>query len=121
VEFVDEQASSRVELSDGTVLDKCSQCRELWQERNQRGIEGDPPCSTCQVNLDPENAEVAEVYMTCRGQVITRGMDGQIIDISLPAVESAMRMIGVQDQRKCLAMVRRVFYHFLEGQNGAGI
>lgn len=51
--------------------------------------------------------------MASRGQVITRGMEGVIVDISIPAIESAMRIFKVKDQIGCLHKVRRTFYHFL--------
>jgi hypothetical protein len=58
--------------------------------------------------------------MVVRGQVITRGMDGVVTDISIPAIESAMRMYGVPDsgQWSCMNQVRRVFFHFMETKNG---
>lgn len=52
--------------------------------------------------------------MAARGQVITRGMEGVIVDISLSAIESAMRIFNVKDQVDCLQKVRRTFYHFLK-------
>jgi len=67
--------------------------------------------------LFPENEETAQVYMASRGQVITRsrGMDGDMVtDISILAVESAMRIFNVKDQADCLSKVRRTFYHFLK-------
>ena len=61
----------------------------------------------------PENEETAQVYVAVRGQVITRGMEGVIVDISIPAIESAMRIFNVKDQVDCLQKIRRTFYHFL--------
>lgn len=52
--------------------------------------------------------------MAVRGQVITRGMEGVIVDISIPAIESAMRIFNVKDQVDCLQKIRRTFYHFLK-------
>lgn len=52
--------------------------------------------------------------MAARGQVITRGMDGVIVDISIPAIESAMRIFNVKDQVDCLQKVMSTFYHFLK-------
>ena len=62
----------------------------------------------------PENEEAAQVYMASRGQVITRGMERVIVDISIPAIESAMRIFNVQEQADCLQKIRRTFYHFLK-------
>lgn len=119
--FTDDQASSRIILDEGTenerVLTKCDQCQQMWKERNERGIEGDPPCISCRVDLLPENHDAAQVYMATRGQVITRGMEGVIVDISIPAVESAMRIFNVKDQADCLQKVRRTFYAMLKEGN----
>jgi hypothetical protein len=62
----------------------------------------------------PENQEAAEVFMMTRGQVITRGMEGQVVDISIPAVKIAMDLIGIKDQLACLSKVRKTFFHFIE-------
>ena len=74
---------------------------------------GKPPCDTCRVDLMDQNKEAAEVYMLTKGQVITRGMDGQVVDVSIPAVKIAMDLLGVVDQRACLAKVRKTFFQFL--------
>jgi len=55
--------------------------------------------------------------MATRGQVITRGMEGVIVDISIPAIESVMRIYGVKDKVDCLHKVRMAFYHFLKEGN----
>lgn len=77
MEFADEQASSRVVLEEGTpnerVLTKCDQCREMWRERNARGVEGEPNCGECWVDLMEENRDAAHIYQLCRRQVITAG------------------------------------------------
>lgn len=51
--------------------------------------------------------------MATRGQVITRGMDGVVTDISVPAIESAMRIRGVDNQWDCLVKVQKLFHHVL--------
>ncbi|OPY74909.1 MAG: hypothetical protein A4E65_03686 [Syntrophorhabdus sp. PtaU1.Bin153] len=66
----------------------------------------------------PENIETAEIYLFSRGQVITRGMDGEIVDINNTAIESAMRTRGVKDPWACANRVRAVFHHFLGKKNG---
>jgi len=48
------------------------------------------------VELRPENHLPYMVYSQCRGQLITRGVDGTPIDISIPAVEIAMAWMGVK-------------------------
>ena len=120
MEFKNSEISSRIELDDGTVLDRCYHCREMWADRNKRGIEGGPKCEGCKVDLDYQNRDAAEVYMASRQQYVTRsrGMEGDVvIDIRNSEIESAMRMKGVSDQWTCLGKVRRVFHHFLAERN----
>ena len=74
----------------------------------------EPPCHQCRVDLKPENDIDAAVYMMTRRQVVTAGMSGQIVDISIPAVKIAMDLLGVKDQAACLLRVRKLFHHFLE-------
>ena len=74
----------------------------------------DPPCQQCRVDLSDENDIDAKVYMMTRRQVVTVGMSGQIVDISIPAVKIAMDILGVKDQMACLNRVRKLFHHFLE-------
>ncbi len=52
------------------------------------------------VQLRPENLEAYRVYSQCRGQMITRGMGGQIIDISIPAVETTMAWMGIKKKNR---------------------
>lgn len=114
MEFADLEASFRITLDDGTVLTRCDQCREMWRERNKRGIEGEPPCESCKVILQEENQEAAEIYMMTRGQIISAEIGGGelAVYLSIPAVESAMRIRGVKDQWECLGRVQRLFSHF---------
>lgn len=86
--------------------------------RNNKG----EPCESCRVELREENEDAAAVYMTTRRQYVTRhnGRLDVIVDLSIPAVESAMRIIGVKDQKDCLRKVQNLFHHFLgEQQNDA--
>lgn len=52
--------------------------------------------------------------MMTRRQVVTSGMGGQIVDISIPAIKIAMDLYGVKNQMACLNRVRKLFHHFLE-------
>jgi len=61
------------------------------------------------VQLHPENEDAAAVYLLTRGQVITAG-EGQVVDVSIPAIKIVMDVLGVQDQRGCLGKVLRVFH-----------
>ena len=77
----------------------------------ERTPPGTPPCETCRVELLEENEDTATIYMLTRKQVIT-AEQGQIIDISIPAVKIAMDMHGGKDQKECLQNVRHLFYYF---------
>ena len=68
----------------------------------------------------PENKQAADVYMATRGQMITAGMGGQVIDISIPAVKIVMDLYpgGIDDQWACLAKVRATFHHFKPKDEG---
>ena len=95
------------------MFTKCDQCRAAYGERTPPE---EPPCATCWVDLMPENADAAKVYMICQNQFITAGM-GQVVDISIPAVKIAMDLYRVQDQKKCLSKVQAVFHLFLKEQS----
>jgi len=111
VEFADTEASSRITLEDGRVLTRCDQCREMWIDRNARGIPGDPPCDTCWVDLLDTNRGAVDVFMLTRRQVVTADQ-GQIVDISIPAIKIAMDLYEIKNQKECLLKVRRLFHHF---------
>ena len=117
MKFADFQASSTFEL-DGVVMSACEKCRMDYAERTPPG----PPCESCRVELVSENEDAAEVYMMTRWQYVTRhnGKFDVVVDISIPAVESAMRIKKVRDQEGCLNKVRRTFHHFLDEMNDAG-
>lgn len=87
----------------------------MWAERNQRGIEGDPPCEDCRVELLDENDEAARVYQVVQSQTVTRfnGQHDEVIDLDFNAVKAIMDLYGVRDQRTCFEKVRRTFFHFL--------
>jgi hypothetical protein len=70
----------------------CDQCRETWVERNQRGIEGEPDCDGCKVELKKENRIAAHIYQLVRGQQIFlfNGERNIEYDISHPAIWSAI-------------------------------
>ena len=52
------------------------------------------------VELFPENIKAHRVYSLCRGQVITRGMDGDIVDISIPAIDTTMRWLKIPEEER---------------------
>lgn len=86
--FSDSWAASKIVLDDGRVITKCDQCREVWAERNQRGVDGSPPCDECRVNLKKENEIPAEIYRLVRGQVrfYFNGECSKVADIDHNAV-----------------------------------
>jgi len=118
MEFADDQSSSRITLDDGTVLTKCDQCRNMWAERNARGVNGDPPCESCRVELRPENEQPAMIYRAVRNQVVTvfNGERNVVIDLNYPAVKMVMDLYGVKNQRDCFEKVLGTFHHFLKGK-----
>lgn len=56
--------------------------------------------------------------MLCRGQVITAGMEGHIIDISIPAVCMVMDILKVKDREGCLSGVKKLFHATLKQRRG---
>jgi len=120
VRFSQEQAASRVELEDGTVLTKCDQCIAM---HNERVPPTEPPCDTCRVDLLKTNEAAADVYQLTCDQVRTRfnGEYDVVIGLDFNSVFGVMDRYpgGIKDQWRCFEKVRRVFYHFLR-QEGAG-
>lgn len=94
----------------------------MWRERNEREIEGDPPCESCRVELQEENVEAAFIYQLVRGQVLTQfnGEYDVVTDINHLALWAAIDRYpgGVTDRWEVFNKVRRVFFHFLNRQEG---
>lgn len=63
-----------------------------------------------------ENREAGTIFMMCRRQVITQGMQGHVIDISIPAVKDAMDAMNIRNQKDCLSKVLYAFRYFLSNQ-----
>ncbi len=103
MEFADDQASSRIELDNGTVITKCDNCRAMWRERNERGIEGDPPCDKCQVELLEENSDAIQIFFLIRYQLIM-GPESPI-DINHLAIHAAINLYGIRNRRECFEKV----------------
>jgi hypothetical protein len=61
-----------------------------------------------------ENEDTAMIYMAVRGQVITRGADGAVIDINHLAVDAAIERNGVEDKKRVFEQVVKTFHHFLK-------
>lgn len=71
---------------------------------------GNPPCDTCRVELFDNNADVAEIYMLTRGQMITIGPENKPIDLNLSAVASVMLMD--RKQRRQLLKIQNLWHYF---------
>jgi len=87
----------------------------MWRERNERGIEGDPPCETCRVILMEENQDAAMIYQLCRGQVLTvfNGERTIVTDLNHVAVWMNIDRYKVKEPVRCFEAVNKVFHHFL--------
>ena len=88
----------------------CELCREKHDNRGEM-----TPCSDCINLLLPENEEAYSVYAICASQVMRAGMDGTIVGLRLEAVESAMRIYGVNDKVKCALKVMKIFDELRDG------
>jgi hypothetical protein len=82
-------------------------CRELQE---------DPPCGICVPDIFPENKDALEVFFLVEDQVITAGMSGKVISLSLPAIKVAMDICNIRNQRDCARRVKRAFSFLLEEQ-----
>lgn len=86
----------------------------MWEERNQRGIIGEPPCDTCRVDLLPENEVAAQIYFMVRSQAETR-WDGEKdveIDLHHPSLWKAIEKYpsGVSDEWSTFQKVSRAWH-----------
>jgi len=77
----------------------------MWRERNERGVEGDPPCHTCRVEPMPENEAAWKIFNINRYQLIVAGMDGQILDINHLTVYESMRLYKIKNRPRCFEKV----------------
>lgn len=93
---------------DGVEHTACDQCRSMYSDRMPPEL---PPCRTCRVDLMEENEDAARVYMLTRRQYVTADQ-GQVVDISIPAVRVVMDLFEIKDQKSCLMRVRGLFHHF---------
>lgn len=59
-----------------------------------------------------ENEEIAMVFMLTRRQYIV-AENGRIVDISIPALKTVMDLMGIKNQKDCMARVVKTFHHFL--------
>ena len=75
----------------------------MWSERNERGIEGDPPCDECQVDLLPENADAQKIFYIVRYQLIMGS--GGPVDIIHSAVRDAIKDYKITNPLECFEKV----------------
>lgn len=121
VEFANLEASSRITLDDGTILTRCDQCRAMWKERNERGIEGEPPCDGCQVDLLEENVDAAKVFLSVRNQVIFyfNGEHNREYDINHTAIWAYIDHYPKKLEKpfELFERVLDTYHHFLRERN----
>lgn len=79
----------------------------MWSERNQRGIEGEPPCDGCLIDLNPENVDAVNIFQVVRYQLIVGGM-GTPMDINHLAVHEAIRTYEIKNPKTCFEKVCRL-------------
>lgn len=117
--FCDEQLSSRLVRDDGTVIEACDRCREIYKKRM---IPSEPPCETCRVDLMEENETAARIFQTVRGQVRTmwNGEQDIVFDLDHCAVWATIDAYRVSDRVGMFDKIRHCFFHFLneERRNG---
>jgi hypothetical protein len=72
------------------------------------------------VVLLEENEEAADVYMMCRGQVLTAdiGQNRRIVTLSVPAVKATMDAYKVKDQKTVLGKVMKLWHAIREQDDG---
>lgn len=71
--------------------------------------------------LMPENEQAMEVYGLVRGQVITAGLDGTLIDVSIPALKVVLDELGIgigaddpEARRECFLKVIGLARHMIK-------
>jgi len=75
----------------------------MWRERNERGVDGEPPCSECWVDLLPANADAQKIFYLIRYQLIMGPANA--IDIMHTAVRDAIRDYRIADPVGCFEKV----------------
>jgi hypothetical protein len=75
----------------------------MWAERNERGIEGDPPCHDCWVDLLPENADAHKIFNITRYQLVLG--PGSAFDIRHDAIWKAIDEYEIQKRLECFEKV----------------
>jgi len=87
----------------------CPGCKAIYAERTPPAT---PPCESCRVQLVKENEDAARVFMTTRGQVLTRsnGQHDVATDLNHLAVWAAIDGYGIRDRAGCFEKVLRTWH-----------
>ena len=112
MQFADDMAASRIILSDGTVLLKCDQCRQIYAERRPPGA---PPCESCRVDLLEENQDASVIFSLVRNQMIL-GPNGPI-DLNHLAIHADMELYQIKNRRQCFEKVIRLWWDLRRVEN----
>jgi len=75
----------------------------MWRERNERGVEGEPPCSECWVDLLPENLDAQRIFYTVRYQLITG--PGSALDVNHLAIWRMIDELQIKNRLDCFEKV----------------
>lgn len=75
----------------------------MWAERNERGIEGEPPCDECRVELMPENKEAHQVFWMVRHQLIMGS--ASVVDIRHDAIWRIIDELKIRKRWECFEKV----------------
>lgn len=89
----------------------CIVCKDIWKDKGS-----DPPCADCIVVLRHDNEDAIRVYLMCRSQVITAGMEGKPIAPNILTIIEVMKLYNVDNPKDCLWRVLHLFSHFLAEQ-----
>lgn len=87
----------------------CETCMKLRVNYNK-----EEDCANCLPPLMDENQEAIFIWSIVRDQVITAGMDGEVIALNQLAVWEAIDRYKIKNQTQCFDKVRKVFYFLLE-------
>ena len=68
-----------------------------------------PDCDKCIPPLLPGNEKIANVYLAVRGQVITAGPQGIVVDINYQSLDIVMDMYEIEDKKDCFERVVGLF------------
>lgn len=114
-------------FEDGTVSTECDRCREMWRERNERGVVGDPPCEDCEFDpsqdfkLMDENVFAAKIYQQVKDQVILyfNGEASIEYDIDHLAIWAMIDHFPrkISKPFEVFDLVLRTYHHFLSERN----